>query len=370
MVDTPPTPIRITVIHGDPSKPNIILPGGKWDEDDFDALFRTKAALSSLKNYKVSYLCDHDKLWEECKKLVGNTDLILQFCDEGYMNNPRMELHVIAILEMLGLPFSGTGPVLGTFLDKLIILKVCESIGIPTPKTYYIDNDSDLKDIKFDYPVFVKPNSTDGSFGITRKSVAHNADQLGEALNVIRKEFNITCPILVQEYLEGADINCCLIGNPLDGFIDLPLTEEDYSCLPPEYPKILNFESKWDPSSPYWNIKSVLTTLAPEKQKFILECSKKAFHRLELRDYARFDWRLDANGSPKLLEINPNCGWCFDGHLNKTAMLTGFTYADTLRSIIETALKREKRNTENLKNSRAFYIQLPNPNTYAEEPIK
>jgi D-alanine-D-alanine ligase len=117
MVDTP-TPIRITVIHGDPSKPNIILPGGKWDEDDFDALFRTKAALSSLKNYKVSYLCDHDKLWEECKKLVGNTDLILQFCDEGYMNNPRMELHVIAILEMLGLPFSGTGPVLGTFLDK------------------------------------------------------------------------------------------------------------------------------------------------------------------------------------------------------------------------------------------------------------
>jgi D-alanine-D-alanine ligase len=61
---------------------------------------------------------------------------------------------------------------------------------------------------------------------------------------------------------------------------------------------------------------------------------------LECRDYARFDWRLDADGNPKLLEVNPNPGWCWDGHLAKMAKYHGMSYKEMLQNILEAAEKR------------------------------
>ncbi len=66
----------------------------------------------------------------------------------------------------------------------------------------------------------------------------------------------------------------------------------------------------------------------------------KLFDRLEVRDYGRFDWRLDSEGNPKLLEVNPNPGWCWDGHLAKMAKFAGMTYQDMLHDIIIAAEQR------------------------------
>ena len=64
------------------------------------------------------------------------------------------------------------------------------------------------------------------------------------------------------------------------------------------------------------------------------------FERLELRDYGRFDWRLNAEGQPKLLEVNPNPGWCWDGHLAKMAKYAGMSYAEMLEAILRAAEER------------------------------
>ena len=66
----------------------------------------------------------------------------------------------------------------------------------------------------------------------------------------------------------------------------------------------------------------------------------KLFERLECRDYARFDWRIDNNGTPRLLEVNPNPGWCWDGHLAKMAKLQGMSYSAMLASIVEACKSR------------------------------
>jgi D-alanine-D-alanine ligase len=73
-----------------------------------------------------------------------------------------------------------------------------------------------------------------------------------------------------------------------------------------------------------------------------VECCLKLFERLECRDYCRFDWRLDSEGIPKLLEVNPNPGWCWDGHLAKMAAIDGMSYDNMLRTILEAAEKRLK----------------------------
>ena len=64
------------------------------------------------------------------------------------------------------------------------------------------------------------------------------------------------------------------------------------------------------------------------------------FESLKCRDYARIDWRLDERGIPNLLEVNPNPGWCWDGHLAKACSLKGVSYTKMLEMILEEAEKR------------------------------
>ena len=71
-----------------------------------------------------------------------------------------------------------------------------------------------------------------------------------------------------------------------------------------------------------------------------MEWCLKLFERLDCRDYARFDWRLDAQGNPKLLEVNPNPGWCWDGHLAKMAAFAGISYKEMLEAILKAAEAR------------------------------
>ncbi len=72
----------------------------------------------------------------------------------------------------------------------------------------------------------------------------------------------------------------------------------------------------------------------------MVEHCVKLMERLECWDYARFDWRLDADGEPRLLEVNPNPGWCWDGHLAKMAKLADLSYADMLAAILRATEQR------------------------------
>lgn len=195
--------------------------------------------------------------------------------------------------------------------------------------------------------------------GITAKNVCYRLEEVEVAIEQIRNVFYITGPLLIQEFLTGRDVNAGVMervvagGGANDGgVVDasmakkeiwvLPITEEDYSKVPEELPKICGFESKWDESSPYFQIITRPTTLSASIQCKIGEMTKLLFSRLECHDYARFDWRLDAHGNPRFLEANPNCGWCWDGHLPKTAALSGVSYARFFDMIMQSALFRAK----------------------------
>jgi len=132
-----------------------------------------------------------------------------------------------------------------------------------------------------------------------------------------------------------------IVGNPPDDYTVLPLIEEDYSMLPDDLPKICGYEAKWLPDSPYWNcLKSIPARIDDETEKSIVEWCLKLAERLGCQDYTRFDWRLNNNGEPHLLEVNPNPGWCWDGHLSKMANISGMSYSQLLRRILQVAEKR------------------------------
>jgi D-alanine-D-alanine ligase len=115
----------------------------------------------------------------------------------------------------------------------------------------------------------------------------------------------------------------------------------DYSALPGGLPKILSYESKWDPHSPYWtDIRYKEASLDEETYRKLVHFSSRLFERLECRDYARFDFRADSEGRVKLLEVNPNPGWCWDGKLNLMAGFAGIEYKQLLEMILNAAKER------------------------------
>ncbi|RXE55831.1 D-alanine--D-alanine ligase [Methanoculleus taiwanensis] len=332
---------NVTVILGDTSQPDRIKPSCVFDEDDFYTIDRMKTALAGLKDYRFTFVQKHDALIRDLAKAKGTADYAFNLCDEGLGNDPRKELHVPALLDILGIPYTGAGAQSLAFCyDKSLVRGVARETGIPVPDASFIAPGDRVYNIGVPFPVIVKPNAGDSSFGITQKSIAHSVEELSTVIATMRSTLGYGTSFLVEEFLTGKDISVGIIGNPSGTYTVLPIIEEDYSALPPGLPRICGYEAKWLPESPYWNITSKPAELDPDTEKTVVRCCLTLFERLECRDYCRFDWRLDAAGKPKLLEVNPNPGWCWDGHLARMAGLAGISYAGMLGRILRAAEER------------------------------
>lgn len=338
---------RVAVVMGDPRKCDTIKPGSTFDEDDFHTIKELRNALSQLPGYTFAYFDNHDTLIADARRIRAEFDYILNLCDEGFGNLATRELHVPALFEMLGIPYTGGTPqCLAYCYDKSLVRGVAKEMDIPVPEAFVIRaDDTAFFELTIPFPVIVKPNFGDSSMGITQRSVCHDVQQLEAAILEARDSFGYQQPVLVEQFLTGKDVTVGIIGNPPDPCVVLPVIEEDYSQLPEGLPKICGYEAKWDPKSPYWKaLRSIPAELPEKTEGFLIASCQSLFERLGCRDYARFDWRLDANGTPRLLEANPNPGWCWDGHLAKMAALAGHGYADLLQLILRAAEERYRLN--------------------------
>lgn len=333
---------NVVVLMGDPKLKDEVKPNSTFDEDDFHTINELKKGLKPLQDYQVSYFDNHNNLITFLSNNKSKIDFVFNLCDEGYNNEATKELHVPALMEMLQIPYTGGNPqCLSYCYDKSLVRGVAKELDLPVPEAYIIKGESTtFIDFPLQFPVITKPNHGDSSIGITQDSVCYDIVQLEQSITRLREKYGYEIVILVEEYLTGKDISVGIIGNLPDEYTILPIIEEDYSALPPELPRICGYEAKWDPESPYWKIKSIPAELPEETSRFLVASCLSLFGRLNCRDYARFDWRLDANGTPRLLEVNPNPGWCWDGHLAKMAKIADVSYSEMLKKILQSAEKR------------------------------
>ncbi len=339
-----PTKARnVTVLLGDHRRADTVKPSGAFDEDDFHTIDELKKALAQIPDYQFSYLDNHDSLIADIQNKADKTDFFLNLCDEGFNNDATKELHIPALLEFLNVDYSGGDPqCLAYCYDKSLVRGIATEMDIPVPAAFSIaPEDVTFISLSLDFPVIVKPNFGDSSVGITTASVCHDVQQLEQALATVRESAGFDQPVLVEQFLTGKDISVGIIGNPPDAYTVLPIIEEDYSGLPEGLPRICGYEAKWDQESIYFKtIKSVQADLPAATVGFLTASCIKLFQRLGCQDYARFDWRLDANNTPRLLEVNPNPGWCWDGHLARMAEFGGMSYAKMLQEILRACDER------------------------------
>jgi D-alanine-D-alanine ligase len=331
--------LTVGVLLGDPRLPYPYAVDGTFGTEEIEAVRHLKAALAQLEGWRFSFLDDHESLIDDLRN--QRPGLILNFCDTGFRNNWELERNIPALLEILDIPYTGADPMgISLSTDKALIRVLAAGQGVPVPNETYVDLTADPLVLPSIYPCLIKPNSSGGSFGITRDCVVHDSAEAEEYLRWLAAQL-ATPDALIQDFLAGREYTVGLVGNPQGGFTVLPPLEIDYSNLDPGLPPILTYGSKADPGSPYWNkLRFRQSELDDVKWSQLVDYSVRLFRRLGLRDYARFDYREGDDGQPRLLDANTNPTWYWDGKLAMMAGWAGYTYHELMRLMLAAAAAR------------------------------
>ena len=266
---------------------------------------------------------------------------VFNLCESIHGDN-RFESLLPLLLELERIPYTGSGPfALSLALRKEKVKEILRARGVPVPQGSLVSAESDLPGLALRFPGIVKPAREDASVGITRASVV--ADQKALAARVLHVFDHYRQPALVEEYIEGREIYVSLLGQ-VDGEIQVfPFFEIDFSAMPADRPKIVSFEGKWvEDSVEYKGTRPVrCEKLSSELRDKVAQTALDAFHSIGLRDYARMDIRLHADGTPYVIDVNPNCDLSdLAGGFSRAAKTGGLSYKDVILRLVSLALSR------------------------------
>jgi D-alanine-D-alanine ligase len=265
-------------------------------------------------------------------------DCAFNLC-ESLAGDARLETAVPLILELLGIPCTGSPPAaLSNALYKDRVKRRLEEAGLPTPRARVMRSACDPCDLPF--PLIVKPVHEDGSAGITARSVVHDEAHLRERVGEVVATFRQPC--LVEEFVPGRELNVALFGYPTARV--LPLQEIDFSQLPADQPKIVSYEAKWEEGSVA--DRGTLPVLHPQLPANVAarvrRVAVEAFRAVGMRDYGRVDVRLSASGTPYVVDVNPNCDLSRHAGMARAAAAVGIDYPSLAKLLVRYALRRRR----------------------------
>lgn len=299
-----------------------------------ETIFGIKSALEK-DGHKVRLIEANREAYLKLKKLRKEIDLVFNIA-EGIYGEDR-EAQIPAMLEMLQIPYTGSGPLaLALTLDKSRTKEILKLHKIPTAKFFVVAQDENLPAVTLDFPLIVKPNSEGSSKGIKNNAVVKSILELKEKIKEIHKKYHQKA--LVEEFLPGREFTVGIIGNNSPRV--LPIVEVDFSNVPSGFHKIDSYETKWL----FEDKLECPAKICHSLQQKIEEISLKAFLVLGCRDLARIDIRLDKNGNPNILEVNALPGLIPDpkqhSRFPAAAFACGYTYERLINKIVAVACQR------------------------------
>ena len=317
---------KVPVSHGQPDD-------ALEEYDSKETVNGIEAALSALGHSVVCLGGGRDFLTSVLQEKV---DIVFNI-SEGLGNYRSREAQVPGVLEMLQIPYTGSDPLcLAVCLDKPLTKQLIADAGIATPKWQVVSDKNHLHSLNwelFPVPAFVKPVHEGSSKGVRfvsridrREDIARVA---GDLLDYYRQ------PVLVEEFMPGDEFTVGVVGNASPGVVGImrivPKTNKA------DFVYSLEVKRDWEKLVEYECPANLDESILDKIRK----ASVKTFEVLGCRDFARIDFRLDKNGTPNFLEINPLPG------LNpRTSDLTimnrmmGNSYENLISSILNAATKR------------------------------
>lgn len=263
---------------------------------------------------------------------------------ERFRGKSSLDYTVVAILEMLGIPFTGAsteGLILAR--DKALTKKVLAYHGILIPHFMVcpigqpIQRPSDLR-----FPLIVKPQDEDASVGIAQSSVVRDDDALNSRIQFIHEK--IDTDAIVEEFIEGRELYVGVIGNERPKA--LPPIEMVFKNEPNVEGRIATFKAKW--SLKYRESRGIENMVAQDLSKSLIQrlsdVAVRTYRAAGLRDYGRIDVRLAHDEAIYVVEANPN-PYLADGEdLAWAAEVAGYPYQDLIEKLAEMTMGRARKN--------------------------
>jgi len=330
--------MKIGLIHNRP------IPQGEpnW-ESSLDVMIQVEAitaALSELGQFHTTIPFDRDLVAFVTRLRQEKVNVVFNLC-ESVDDDPLLIGHPAAVLELIGLPFTGSSAMaLMVSTDKVLVKRAMQAASLPTPGFFLYEGGEIALPPGLTFPLLMKPRWQDASIGIDQESLLLSPVGIGPALATHYQRFG---PLVVEEYLEGREFNVALLGYPAPQV--MPLAEIDFTGFPAELFRIVGYRAKWDETSPEYSTTNRVfptnlpETLAAELRRVATEC----FRLFDLRDYGRVDLRLDRQGRVQVLEINANPCLSPDAGFAAAVAESGRNYTAMVGELLRLASKRMEK---------------------------
>lgn len=306
------------------------LPGGDWPCDPRRHLPQARWTLVTLDDkYTAPKIV---------RRLVesGQYDLFFNMCDAPAAEEYDPGIGVVRMLERLGAPF--TGATSACFEPTRTQMKrACKKEGIATPAHVIARNKAGVRRAldKLRFPMIVKHHNSYASVGISRASKVQSPAGLRRQARKIMSRYGAA---LIEEFIEGTECTVLVAENP-----DHPEQPITYQPIQYRFPNGDTFKHealKWED----WDGLDCIPVEDSDLAERMCDESARFFSHLGAAGFARCDIRVNGDGTPYMLEINPNCGIYYPDDALASADLcilqdpaghTGFT-----RRLIRAALTR------------------------------
>ena len=241
-------------------------------------------------------------------------DVVFNAC-EAPLGRPDREAHVAALLEWLGVRFTGCGSeTLALCRRKDRVNAMLATAGVPVPRTGV-------------FPCIVKPADEDGSAWIDQHSVCADTEA------VARVRARLKGPVVIQEFLPGREFAVSLWGQEEPRDVSIGETQFAGST------RLLTYAAKWDTdSADYTNTLLVYTPqLDPLLREAVIAAARGAWRAVSARGYLSVDIRLDAAGVPRVLDVNANPALSPDTGIYLAVNEAGWSWERFVRQQVEWA---------------------------------
>jgi D-alanine-D-alanine ligase len=266
-------------------------------------------------------------------KLVAGERWDLVFNIAEGLHGLGREAQVPALLDAWCIPYTFSDPmVLSLTLHKAMTKHVVRDCGVATPAFALVESMQDLDHVSLPYPLFVKPVAEGTGKGISGASKVDARRQLESLCGMLLQRYKQ--PVLVETYLPGREFTAGVVGSGrtarILGVMEVLLNERaEAGCY--SYDNKAHFEGR---------VEYRLTE--GELADQLGEVALSSWRALGCRDGGRIDLRLDANGKPHFLEVNPLAG--LNPEISDLAILcrlNGIAYVDLIGMILGSALERK-----------------------------
>jgi D-alanine-D-alanine ligase len=305
-------------------------------QEEFDSPVTIQAIAKAIQGlgHEVQLLGDGRELLE--KLMRAPPEFVFNIAEGQGIGRSR-EARVPAVLEMLGIPYTGSDPLtLAVTLDKDCAKRLVHSTSVKVPEWGIWQPEESLMDIEtwpsLKWTAIVKPAWEGSSKGIRGKCVVDTPEELHTAITSHRGAYRQ--PVLVEEFIEGDEITVGIVGNSPPRIIGvmrvLPRQKQERFVYSLEVKR--DFRRQVEYECP--------AKLPPKRLQAVEEAALSVYRTLGCRDVARIDFRLK-NGVPYFLEVNPLPGLNPESSdLVILAELAGWRYEQLIACILEAALER------------------------------